>query len=80
MTRPGELSARNGGASVPVHFMADEADANARLIAAAPEMFDLIVAGVDNLDFTTGDEELTAEEVEWRRKAVALIAKVRGTQ
>jgi hypothetical protein len=59
---------------------ASEAAANARVIAASPEMWDLVVAGVDNLDFTTGDEELTAEEVAWRRKAVALIAKVRGTQ
>jgi hypothetical protein len=53
--------------------------ADARLIEAAPEMWDLIVVGVF-LAFTTGDEELTAEEVEWREKAVALIAKVRGTQ
>jgi hypothetical protein len=56
-----------------------EWEANARLIAASPEMWDLIVVGVF-LAFTTGDEELTAEEVEWREKAVALIAKVRGTQ
>lgn len=61
-------------------FVADTDAHNARLIAASPEMWDLIVAGVDNLDFTTGDEELTAEEVAWRRKAVALIAKARGTQ
>lgn len=64
----------------PINALLQTAKADARLIAAAPEMWDLIVAGVNNLDFTSGDEELTAEEAEWRRKAVALIAKVRGTQ
>ena len=56
--------------------------ANARLISKAPEMFDLLVDAVTNLDaaelgrfnVTTNDER------KWREKAVALIAKVRGTQ
>ena len=56
--------------------------ANARLISKSPEMFDLLVDAVTNLDaaelgrfnVTTNDER------KWREKAVALIAKVRGTQ
>jgi hypothetical protein len=37
MSKPSELSTRNGGASRPIHHQGEEADANARLIAAAPE-------------------------------------------
>jgi hypothetical protein len=75
----GVAEARENNSVYRLHI-ADIDHPDAHLIAASPEMWDLIVAGVDNLDFTTGDEELTAEEVAWRRKAVALIAKVRGTQ
>lgn len=39
MSTPDAPSTRNGGNSYPVHFFAEQADANARLIAAAPTMF-----------------------------------------
>jgi hypothetical protein len=74
----GVAEARENNSVYRLHI-ADIDHPDARLIEAAPEMWDLIVVGVF-LAFTTGDEELTAEEVEWREKAVALIAKVRGTQ
>ena len=42
MSNPSALSVRNGGDSRPVHFLGEMADANARLIAAAPEMAEAI--------------------------------------
>ncbi|MDW9528106.1 hypothetical protein RWE87_05100 [Sinorhizobium meliloti] len=38
MSDPNSLSIRNGGHSKPIHFHNEEADANARLIAAAPDL------------------------------------------
>ena len=37
-----EPSIRNGGTSKPIHFMHEQADANARLIAAAPELLNAL--------------------------------------
>lgn len=48
--------------------------ANARLIAKAPEMLDLLVDALSNLDFAGGDDELTEDEREWRDRALALIS------
>lgn len=42
MTNPNNLSVRNGGDSRPVPFLAEMADPNARLIAAAPDMLDAL--------------------------------------
>lgn len=39
MSQPGLWSTANGGPSKPVLFLAEMADPNARLIAAAPELF-----------------------------------------
>ncbi len=70
MTQPGELSVRNGGVSKPVHFMADEADANARLIAEAPNMLTAL-QGVAALPGFKPDEP-------YGRAVLAAIAKATG--
>lgn len=45
-----EPSIRNGGTSKPIHFMAEMADANARLIAAAPELLEALKAVVAQIN------------------------------
>ena len=42
MSKPSELAVCNGGTSKPIHFQHEEADANARLIAAAPELLEAL--------------------------------------
>jgi hypothetical protein len=42
MTRPDALSVRNGGPSKPVAFLAEMADPNAHLIAAAPDLYEAL--------------------------------------
>jgi len=74
MSRPSELAVCNGGTSKPIHFQHDEADANARLIAAAPELLDLLEraseADSPNEDIRTA----------WWEERAALIAKAEGRQ
>ncbi|MEP0323262.1 hypothetical protein [Bauldia litoralis] len=43
MSNPSDLSVRNGGTSHPILFQGDRADANARLIAAAPDLYEALV-------------------------------------
>ena len=77
----GVAEARQNSSVYRLHI-ADIDHPDARLISQSPEMFDLLVDAVTNLDaaelgrfnVTTNDER------KWREKAVALIAKVRGTQ
>lgn len=42
MSNPSALSVRNGGDSKPIHFFGEMADANARLIALAPELLEYV--------------------------------------
>jgi hypothetical protein len=42
MSNPNAASVRNGGESYPIPFQGEDAEANARLIAAAPEMLDAL--------------------------------------
>lgn len=70
MSMPSELSTRNGGPSRPVHHQHERADANARLMAAAPELYEAcryIVEARENGDETTAFI-----------KARAALAKARG--
>lgn len=47
MSNPTLLSERNGGKSRPIPHQAEAADANARLIAAAPELYEALEALLD---------------------------------
>jgi hypothetical protein len=42
MSNPSALAVCNGGDSKPIHFQHDEADANARLIAASPDLLEAL--------------------------------------
>ena len=44
MSKPNELAVCNGGTSRPIHFQHEEADANARLIASAPDLLEALQA------------------------------------
>lgn len=74
MSNPLALSQRNGGTSKPIWHQAEYADANARLIAAAPELF-------------TALEKMTSDYAGWNSvndpllvEATAALAKARGEQ
>lgn len=42
MSKPSELAVCNGWTSAPIHHQHEEADANARLIAAAPDLLEAL--------------------------------------
>lgn len=50
MSDPSSLSVRNGGPSKPIHLQSGAADANARLIAAAPCLLDFAQSVLVALD------------------------------
>jgi len=50
MSNVREPSIRNGGTSKPIHFMHEQADANARLIATAPELLESLQAVVAQIN------------------------------
>lgn len=50
MSNPLAASIRNGGDSYPVPFQGAEADANARLIAAAPDMLEALRDALELLE------------------------------
>jgi hypothetical protein len=76
MTHPREASTLNGGPSKPVPFLHEMADPNARLIAAAPELYEALVALAEFVDrhviYADSDPLLTAAE--------RAIRKARGEQ
>lgn len=77
MTNPADWSVANGGTSKPVPFMAEMADPNARLIAAAPELLDvarLLIAWEDE----THDTSPAGQHERAVKAARAAIAKVEG--
>ena len=81
MSNPASLSVRNGGDSRPIHFQHEAADANARLIAAAPQMLEALRLVSDRLpnfpdpDAVEEDDiaEVSISLADWRviRAAVA---------
>lgn len=73
MTLPNEASTRNGGPSLPAPFLAEMADPNARLIAAAPELYEALYAILSRHDGFNG-----LKFVEEAERGRAALAKARG--
>lgn len=82
MSNPVALSTRNGGESRPVHFMGEMADANARLIAAAPELLSALIALADGHEATIAGEGYDPGHCDCPvlDKARAAIAKALGQE
>lgn len=79
MSNPDSLSIRNGGIREPIHHQYDEADANMRLVAAAPELLEALV---ELQSWCQGYENTIQNEmaVKYLDKARAAIAKALGEQ
>lgn len=73
MSNPTALSVRNGGDSRPIHFQHEDADANARLIAAAPDLLEALKACVTMYGDENPDDDWTCIKL-----ARAAIAKATG--
>lgn len=85
MSNPSSLSVRNGGDSKPIHFQHERADANARLIASAPELLAELDVRVGDLvmlrrAIEEGDpkRELLFRIDDMLRESRAAIAKAEG--
>lgn len=74
MTKPDCPSTANGGPSKPVHFMAEMADANARLAAAAPDLLEAAKSLLDCIPYN----KISASKLEKIESARAAIAKAEG--
>lgn len=70
MSNPYSLSVRNGGDSKPINHMREMADANARLIAAAPDMLEALKQAEQQIDYGQIDAA--------HRIIIAAIAKADG--
>lgn len=75
MSNPSSLSVRNGGDSKPIPFCGDEMDANARLIAAAP---DLLAALRDMVAWLKAPPISDHNIADYRVAAEDAIAKAEG--
>lgn len=84
MSNPKSAAVCNGGDSKPVPFQGDQSDANARLIAAAPEMVELLarVSPSINGAFLAGTEECEGGSARRQGKhmaeADALVKEIRA--
>lgn len=78
MSQPSLPSRANGGESKPIHFMGEQADANARLIAAAPELLEALESALNEL---WADRHSHQDRISFERdfaSEFAAIAKARG--
>jgi hypothetical protein len=66
---------RNGGTSRPIHFQSDCADANAQLLAAAPELYATLAEIRQWMD-----AEMGAWDAKFIAQIDALLARARGEQ
>ena len=73
----GELLAEASGTTL-AEFVTEPSEANARLIAAAPELLEALKLMVEQ--FTKGSAPSTVKDSEARIKAHAAIAKATGEQ
>lgn len=81
MTNPNHAAVVNGGDSQPHHFCGEEADANARLIASAPELLEALEAMINNYVALANSGDCgnwDPEEEPQIIAARAAIAKARG--
>lgn len=82
MSNPGSAAVCNGGNSKPIPFQGDQSDANARLIAAAPDGADLaqeidaLQSAIDASRAVTPHHWAQLERI--AGKARALLAKIKG--
>lgn len=76
MSNPTAASVRNGGDSYPIPFQGDEADANARLIAAAPEMLNMLRECRATFAYAAGDGD--GEAHQFVDQIDAVLAKAEG--
>ena len=67
MSQPSELSTLNGGPSKPIPHMTEMADANARLISAAPEML-VALANVQKLIAETALTGFNYKDGDWAQR------------
>jgi hypothetical protein len=65
----------NGGTSKPIHFQGETADANARLIAAAPDLYEALVALREQVERMFG---FPTKPTEIDERVSAAIAKAEG--
>lgn len=78
MSRPDLPSALNGGPSHPIPFLAEMAEPNARLIAAAPDLLDALKRLLQFIrEHTEAGEVIPPHTVE-HEHAMAIIAKAEG--
>jgi len=77
MSNPREAAVINGGTSRPIPFQNEAADANARLIAAAPDLYEALRAVLD-LDNRQTTSLLTSLPLEMISRIRAAIAKAEG--
>lgn len=81
MSNPHALSVLNGGDSQPIHFQGDSADANARLIAAAPELYEALQIASGLIDTPIGRRKLGLDANGEAVAAIrAALSKARGEQ
>lgn len=79
MSNPAALSIRNGGTSHPIWHEPDHAQANARLIASAPDLYEALRQLVEaDLDYIKINNLAGAENNQVIRIAQAALAKARG--
>lgn len=79
MSNPAALSVRNGGSSQPIWHQAERADANARLIAAAPDLYEALEAMVAAFKVYVGHEsDPPQDEIDAMKAGRAALAKARG--
>jgi hypothetical protein len=78
MTLPNARSTANGGPSKPVHFMHEQAEHNARLASAAPDLLDALKSMTDLCRVTAikaGVSDIMADKGAVFDRARAAIAK-----
>ena len=64
MSNLAHASVRNGGDSKPIHFMSEQADANALLIAAAPVMLAALQIALNDATLNTDVAEIVEAAIE----------------